>query len=153
MKAKLILFALVFVLASCNKNKLYDEFNRDFSDNRWAASDVKSFEFENTQSEGVCELKLHFGHISGFQFKDIPLEVTITSPDGKVEKLSVIMKLIDESGKDIGDCSGDICDVFQTIKTFETLEKGKYKVAVKSEFTEPYLPNALGVGILIERKK
>ena len=99
MKAKLILFALVFVLTSCNKNEMYDEFNRDFSDNRWAASDVKSFEFENTQSEGVCELKLHFGHISGFQFKDIPLEVTITSPDGKVEKLSVIMKLIDESGK------------------------------------------------------
>ena len=153
MKAKLVLIALVFVLASCNKNKLYDEFNRDFSDNRWEANDVKSFEFENKQSEGVCELKLHFGHISGFQFKDIPLEVTITSPDGKVEKLSVIMKLIDESGKDIGDCSGDICDVFQTIKTFETLEKGKYKVAVKSEFTEPYLPNALGVGILIERKK
>ena len=153
MKAKLVLIALVFVLASCNKNKLYDEFNRDFSDNRWEANDVKLFEFENKQSEGVCELKLHFGHISGFQFKDIPLEVTITSPDGKVEKLSVIMKLIDESGKDIGDCSGDICDVFQTIKTFETLEKGKYKVAVKSEFTEPYLPNALGVGILIERKK
>ena len=83
----------------------------------------------------------------------MPLEVEITTPDGKAEILPIVLKLIDESGKDIGDCSGDICDVFQTIKTFETLEKGKYKVAVKSEFTEPYLPNALGVGILIERKK
>ena len=153
MKAKLVLIALVFVLASCNKNKLYDEFNRDFTDNRWESKDVKSFEFENMQSEGVCELKLHFGHISGFQFKEVPLEVEITTPDGKAEILPIVLKLIDESGKDIGDCSGDICDVFQTIKTFETLEKGKYKVAVKSEFTEPYLPNALGVGILIERKK
>ena len=153
MKAKLILFALVFVLTSCNKNEVYDEFNRDFSDNRWEANDVKSFEFENTQSEGVCELKLHFGHISGFQFKEVPLEVEITTPDGKVETLPVVMKLIDESGNDIGDCTGDICDVFQTIKTFDILEKGKYKVAVKSKFTGPYLPNALGVGILIERQK
>ena len=151
MKAKLVLIALVFVLASCNKNKLYDEFNRDFSDNRWESKDVKSFEFENMQSEGVCELKLHFGHISGFQFKEVPLEVEITTPDGKAEILPIVLKLIDESGNDIGDCSGDICDVFQTIKTFDTLEKGKYKISIKSKFDGPYLPNALGVGILIER--
>ena len=83
----------------------------------------------------------------------MPLEVEITTPDGKVETLPVVMKLIDESGNDIGDCSGDICDVFQTIKTFDTLEKGKYKISIKSKFDGPYLPNALGVGILIERKK
>ncbi|WP_333808126.1 hypothetical protein [Flavobacterium sp.] len=68
MKAKLILIALVLALTSCNMNALYDEFNRDFSDNRWEASDVKSFEFENKQSEDVCELKLHLGH-SGFSIQ------------------------------------------------------------------------------------
>ena len=51
------------------------------------------------------------------------------------------------------DCSGDICDVFQTIKTFQNLEKGKYKVAVKSKFAGPYLPNVLGVGIVVEKQK
>ena len=56
MKAKLFLFALVFVLTSCNKNEVYDEFNRDFTDNRWEANDVKLFEFENNQSEGVCDI-------------------------------------------------------------------------------------------------
>ena len=153
MKAKLILLALVFVLTSCNKNEVYDEFNRDFTDNRWESKDVKSFEFENMQSEGVCELKLHFGHISGFQFKEVPLEVEITTPDGKTETLPVAMKLMDDSGKDLGDCSGDICDVFQTIKTFQNLEKGKYKVAVKSKFAGPYLPNVLGIGIVVEKQK
>jgi hypothetical protein len=29
---------------------VYDEFNRDFTDNRWENKDVKSFEFENMQS-------------------------------------------------------------------------------------------------------
>lgn len=83
----------------------------------------------------------------------MPLEVEITTPDGKVETLPVVMKLIDGSGKDIGDCSGDICDVFQTIKTFQNLEKGKYKVIVKSKFEGPYLPNVLGVGIVVEKQK
>ena len=153
MKTKFILIALVFVFLSCNKNKVYDDFDSSFDNNRWDASDVRVFEFENAQSEGICDLKLHFGHVIGFQFKEVPLEVEITTPDGKVETLPVVMKLIDESGNDIGDCTGDICDVFQTIKTFDTLEKGKYKVAVKSKFTGPYLPNALGVGILIKRQK
>lgn len=153
MKTKLILIALVFVFLSCNKNKVYDDFDSSFDNNRWDASDVRVFEFENKQSEGVCDVKLHFGHISGFQFKQVPLEVEITAPDGKTEMLPVTLKLIDNSGKDIGDCSGDICDVFQTIKTFDTLEKGKYKISIKSKFDGPYLPNALGVGILIERKK
>ena len=153
MKAKLILLALVFVLTSCNKNEVYDEFNRDFTDNRWKRKDVKSFEFVNKQSEGVCDVKLHFGHISGFQFKQVPLEVEITTPDGKTETLPVAMKLMDDSGKDLGDCSGDICDVFQTIKTFQNLEKGKYKVAVKSKFAGPYLPNVLGIGIVVEKQK
>jgi gliding motility-associated lipoprotein GldH len=153
MKAKLILITLVLVITSCNKNKIHDDFDSNFDNNRWDATDVRVFEFDNTQSEGVCDLKLHIGHICGFQFKEVPLEVEITAPDGKTEVLPVTMKLIDESGNDIGDCTGDICDVFQTIKTFQYLEKGKYKVLVKSKFTGPYLPNVLGVGIIIERQK
>ncbi|WP_297868463.1 hypothetical protein [uncultured Flavobacterium sp.] len=47
----------------------------------------------------------------------MPLEVEIKVPDGEMEMLPVTIKLIDDSGKDLGDCSGDICDVFQTIKT------------------------------------
>ncbi|MCL9769905.1 gliding motility lipoprotein GldH [Flavobacterium sp. HXWNR69] len=151
MKTKFILIA--FALLSCNKNIIHDDFDSNFDNNRWVTSDVRVFEFENTQPEGVYDLKLHFGHIIGFQFKEVPLEVEITAPDGKTEILPVAIKLIDDSGKDLGDCADDICDVFQTIKTFENLEKGKYIVSVKSKFAGPYLPNVLGVGIVIEKLK
>jgi hypothetical protein len=90
---------------------------------------------------------------NGFQFEEVPLEVEIKVPDGEMEMLPVTIKLIDDSGKDLGDCSGDICDVFQTIKTFKNLEKGKYKVTIKSKFTGPYLPNVLGIGIVVEKQK
>lgn len=60
--------------------------------------------------------------IIGFQLKEVPLEVEITAPDGKTEMLPVSMKLIDDSGMDLDDCSGDIWDVFQTLKTFQNLE-------------------------------
>ena len=153
MRIKFVLFVLMFIFLSCNKNILHDDFDSNFENNRWEENDVRVFEFENKQSNEACDLKLHFGHISGFQFKEVPLEVEITHPNNKVEILPIVVKLIEESGKDIGDCTGDICDVFQTIKTFEILEKGKYKVAVKSKFTGPYLPNVLGVGIVVEKQK
>lgn len=153
MKAKFFLFALVFVLTSCNKNIVHDEFNRDFTDNRWESKDVMSFEFENKQPKGACELKLHFGHICGFQFKEVSLEVEITTPDGKTETITVVLKLVDDSGKDIGDCTGDICDVFEIIKIFDKLEKGKYTITIKNTFEGPYLPNVLGLGILLEKQK
>ena len=92
MKIKFVLIALLFVFLSCNKNKVYHDFDSNFDNNRWDASDVRVFEFENKQSEGVCDVKLHFGHISGFQFKQVPLEVEITAPDGKTEMLPVTMK-------------------------------------------------------------
>lgn len=152
MRIKFLLVALSFIFLSCNKNKIYDDFDSNFENNRWEENDSRVFEFENKQSGEVFDLKLHFGHISGFQFKEVSLEVEITTPDGKSEALLVRVKLIDESGKDIGDCTGDICDVFQTIKTFESL-RGRYKVAIKSKFSGPYLPNVLGVGIVAEKRK
>lgn len=153
MPIKFFLLSFIFVFSSCNNSKIYDDFESNFEKNRWEENDIRVFEFENIQPEEACDLKLHFGYISGFQFKEVPLEVEITTPNGELEVLSINVKLIDESGKDIGDCTGDICDVFQTIKTFETLEKGKYKVAVKSKFTGPYLPNVLGVGVIFEKMK
>ena len=152
MRIKFLLVALSFIFLSCNKNKIYDDFDSNFENNHWEENDSRVFEFENKQSGEVFDLKLHFGHISGFQFKEVSLEVEITTPDGKSEALLVRVKLIDESGKDIGDCTGDICDVFQTIKTFESL-RGRYKVAIKSKFSGPYLPNVLGVGIVAEKRK
>jgi gliding motility-associated lipoprotein GldH len=153
MRIKFLLVAFMFIFFSCNKNKIYDDFDSNFENNRWEENNIRVFEFENKQSKEACDLKLHFGYINGFQFKEVPLEVEITTPDGESEVLSINVKLIDESGKDIGDCTGDICDVFQTIKTFETLENGKYKVTVKSKFTGPYLPNVLGVGVIFEKIK
>lgn len=61
----------------------------------------------------------------GFQFKEVSLEVEITAPDGKTEMLPVTMKLIDDSGKDLGDCSGDICDVFSNHKNLSKFRKRK----------------------------
>ena len=72
MKSRIVLIALMFMSLSCNKNKIYDDFDSNFDNKHQDSSDIRDFDFDNTQYEGVSELILHLGHIGGFQFKEVP---------------------------------------------------------------------------------
>lgn len=152
-KLKTLLFFLtvLFVSVSCNSNSVYNEFNSDFDSNRWNSNEDVSFEFNTENNIKVSSIKLHIGHIYDFQFSNVPMEVTIISPNGSSETINLDVIIKDETGKDLADCTGDICDLYVTIKDKTTLIKGNYKFVVKNKFSSSFLPNILGVGILIEK--
>jgi gliding motility-associated lipoprotein GldH len=151
MKLKLIFLFLFTILQSCNKNQVFNEFHNDFEDNRWASNDVKVFEFENVASDGLHVIKLQLSHIYDFDFAEIPIEVELIAPSETKEVLLIDLKLKDASGNDVGDCTGDICDVYCPIKSNVKLQKGIYTIKVKSNFPGAYLPNILGVGVVVEK--
>lgn len=150
-KLKTLLFLITVLLMSCNSNSIYNEFNSNFESNRWNSAEEVSFDFENTNDTEPVSIKLHIGHIYDFQFANVPMEVTVVSPNGSSETINLDVRFKDESGKDIADCTGDICDLFVPIMEKTTLIKGKYKFVVKNKFSSPFLPNILGVGLLIEK--
>ena len=49
MHIKFLLVALMFIFLSCNENKIYDDFDSNFENNRWEENDYRVFEFENKQ--------------------------------------------------------------------------------------------------------
>ncbi|MFD2907989.1 hypothetical protein ACFSX9_04500 [Flavobacterium ardleyense] len=153
MKSKFIFVCMLCLFQLCNTNEIYNSFDRDFEDNRWAITNERVSEYTNTNRDAKVLLKLHFGHIYGYQFESIPLEVVIISPSGKTEIIPVDLKLKDAAGKELGDCSGDICDVYFQIKPNFKPEIGKYTFRIKNNFNGPYLPNVLGIGISIEDQK
>jgi gliding motility-associated lipoprotein GldH len=151
MKLKFLFLFIVVGLQSCNTNEVYNNFQNDFTDNRWSSNDSKVFEFENEDAEGLYNLKIQLVHIYDFEFAKIPIEVTITSPRGLKDVRSIDLVVKDSTGLDIGDCMGDICDVYAPIQSHVKLQKGKYTIEVKSGFEGPYLPNILGVGVIVEK--
>lgn len=153
MKLKLFLIALVGLLYSCNTNEIYSELDRNFEANRWLKTATKEFNFENAKSEEIVAVKLHFAHVHGYQFEEIPLEVEFINPKGISEIIALNLKVKDANGKDVGNCSGDICDVIHTIKTNVKLEKGTYTLKIKNTFSSEYLPNVLGIGVIFEKMK
>ena len=101
--------------------------------------------------EGLHTIKIHLSHIYDFESSKIPLEIAITTPNRTKEMLSIDLVVKDASGNDIGDCTGDICEVYYPIYSNVKLQKGIYTIKVKNNFKGAYLPNILGIGVIVEK--
>ena len=150
MNLKGILLSFLLIFISCNDKVVSNEFSTDFKNNRWLFNEKKAFSF-SIENEQIADLILHLGHIYDFQFASIPLQIAISYPDGHTEIMSIDLMIKNNQGKDIADCSGDICDLYYTFKNQETLEKGNYLVVITNKFSGVYLPNILGVGIQVKK--
>ncbi|MDI1316675.1 hypothetical protein [Flavobacterium sp.] len=153
MKARfLFLFCAFSFLTSCSDNH-FRQFDLLPEDQRWQSSDKKNFEFDIQNDAQMYNIIFQFSHIYGYQFASIPLQVSIESPDGKTEELNIDLKIADDSGKQLAECSGDVCDLFYKIKEKTKMQKGKYKVTISHSFKGPYLPNVIGLGLAVENVK
>lgn len=149
MKIKVVLVAgLLFLTLACDKaGTIYSEYDRSFEANRWIPSDAKTHEFTIADDSKSYDLVLRFGHVYDYQFASIPLVVVITDPSAREEKMQLDLLIRDELGKQLADCSGDVCDLEMKLKEKTNLEKGTYKVTITQAFAGPYVPNVLGVGL------
>ena len=149
MKAKtLLFFSLLFLSIACEKaNSVYSKFDDGFESNRWIQSDAKTHEFTIADDTKPYDLVLRFSHVFDYQFASVPIVVQITDPSGKEKKSTIDLMIKDSSGKQVADCSGDVCDLEFKIRDKAKLEKGKYQVVLSHSFKGPYLPNVLGVGL------
>ena len=147
-----LLFAigLVLLLLSCDKTSVYSKLDRNFENNRWPSNDRKTHTFEITDDSKHYNLKLKFSHIYDYQFENVPLSIKIISPDGTTEELSYDLKIKDASGRQLADCTGDVCDLTAPFKENIKLSKGSYTVTIANTFKGAYLPNVLGVGFEVK---
>lgn len=152
-KATLLFAGFFFILVSCNKKAVFDQFDTDFESNRWLEKDSKTYDFTIDDDSKLYNITLAFSHVYDYQFSSVPLNIKIVNPSGKEEPMTIDLQIKDASGKQLADCSGDVCDLFFKIKEKTKLQKGNYKVIVSHSFSGPYLPNVIGVGLKVEEAK
>ncbi len=152
MKARILLFVSLFVLfISCNKSGIYSKFDKQGEDNRWAQSDVKTYDFTVDNDTLLYDIKFHFSHVYDYQFANVPIHFSIESPDGAKENILIDLAVKNDKGEQLADCSGDICDLIYNVKEKTKLQKGNYKITVSNSFQGPYLPNVIGIGLEIDK--
>jgi len=144
---RVVAVLMLVVLSSCEKNTVYKKFEKNFKEKRWQKTDVRTYEFEIVQGATPYNMDLHFAHIFGYQFPYVPLTVTIENPDKTITTKNINLQILDEEGKDNGDCAGDICDLYTNVFEDQSLPVGRYRVTISHQFEGEFLPNILGLGI------
>ena len=154
MKAKItLLFAALTLFVSCDKSKLFSQFDTFGESNRWQKSDVKVYEFAVDDDSQSYDLSFRFSHVYDYQFDSVPINFTIENPNGEKENFSIDLAIKDSSGKEIAECAGDVCDLKFKMKEKIKLTKGNYKVTISQNFNGPYLPNVIGIGLDVNSVK
>lgn len=154
MKAKsLLILSLFTLLISCSKQNQFSEFDTFGEENRWQKADAKSYDFTIDDDSKLYNIVFRFSHVYGYQFTEIPLNIIIENPEGKSEELKINIPILNDSGKDLGECAGDVCDLKYPIIEKTKLQKGKYKITISHSFEGPYLPNVIGIGLNVENTK
>lgn len=148
----LFVFIIFSILISCSDNH-FRRFDILPENHRWGASDKKIYEFDIEDENQLYNIVFQFSHVYEYQFTSISLIAYIDSPDGKTEELMIDIPIKDDSGKDLGECAGDVCDLKYIIKEKIKLQKGSYKVTISHSFEGLYLPNVIGIGLNVENVK
>ncbi len=140
----------LLVVSSCDGDRIYKQFDKDFNASRWPKDEVHSYSF-NIPSDGNYDLLVHFSHVYDSPLATIPLKLTIGKPSGENELIDVILRLRDADGKQLADCTGDYCDFKQEVFRSRKLPAGNYTLKLRNDFNFAYLPNVLGVGIEVRK--
>ena len=89
----LLLFFLLCTINQCtNSNKV----SLDLPKKRWYKTDEVSIKYNNLSVNNKRNVNFSVSYIYGIQFSEIPIEVHITSPLNKTEKISLNIKLFDK---------------------------------------------------------
>lgn len=148
-----IIFLLSFIFfVSCDSNHVYHKFDKNFESNRWKESDVKEYEFSIAE-ESKYNIIIEFSHIYNYDLSSIPLTIKTENPDGTETTEVINLPIKDESGKQIADCTGDICDLYYTYKTDQKWAVGEYSISMATTSKYGFLPNVIGVGLTVNKSK
>lgn len=129
-KHYLILLIVGAILGSCNT--IYSEKNEEvFGDMMWFQKEIINFNPEIEDTSAKYSIDLTLSHFYQLGLENFPILVKITTPSGKESASQHDLVFKDKAGESLTSCSGDYCDLTQTIQTGILFkEKGLYNIEI-----------------------
>ncbi|MBO7132662.1 MAG: gliding motility lipoprotein GldH [Bacteroidales bacterium] len=145
-----IALAVVTLFASCDRNKVYEEFV-EIEDYAWNMNQPLSYEFEITDTTALHDIYINVRHANQYQYNNLWLFINSWSPSGQKAVDTVECVLADEHGKWQGSGLGDIWDT-QILwkKNVRFATAGKYHVEYNQAMRTDNLIGIMDMGLRIE---
>jgi gliding motility-associated lipoprotein GldH len=138
-------------LISCDSKRLYEE-NQVIPNQVWNNNNKMVFGVNVTDTINPCNVYINVRNASDYPYSNLYLFLETRYPNGNYSKDTLECLLADETGKWLGDGSGDIWDNQILFKKNVTFKKaGKYYFSLEQAMRTPNLPQILDVGLRIEK--
>jgi len=142
----LLLASALLSLVSCDQNMVYEE-NKVIEGAVWKANDVKSFEFDITDTLQLYNFYVNVRNGEEYPFSNLYLFVEMEFPNGKKSIDTLECPLADQLGNWYGSGLGSIFDnrvLFRERKKFPL--SGHYKVDIHQAMRTDALEGIYDVG-------
>lgn len=149
----LIAFLLFLLLYSCDKSKIYEQY-QSIPNAVWNNNEPLTFEMEVKDTTEVCNLLINIRCSEDYPYRNLYMFMKTTRPDGTRSIDTLEFYLLDQKGKPLGDCSGDVCNnKFMIDHDFKFPQPGTYGFELKQAMRTDngQLTHVLDVGMRLER--
>ena len=151
MRLLLSIISLLFILISCDENRIFDDYV-SIQNSTWNKNDVVKFEFtlEDTLSENQVYIKIR--NTVDYPYSNIYLFTKVDFPDGRILVDTLEYEMTDAEGKWLGDgVSGIKNNLLYYKKDVVFYEKGNYIFSVQHGMRNDSLVGVQNIGLRIER--
>lgn len=143
-----VLFASMLV--SCDSNKLYEE-NLAVDEDGWHHDDIKTFEFDITDTISPLNLYINVRTSTDYAFSNLFMFLHSDYPNGYSDKDTLEFILAEPSGKWLGESSGTVVEnQIMIFKGGRFTTQGTYKFQLEHAMRQKVLPEILDVGFRVE---
>lgn len=152
MRQLVVLCSLLF-LCACDNSRVFEGY-KDFTNRKWSAREVVTFDFEIQNANLPYNLYYRVRNTLSYPYYNLYITYEIVDSQGKV----LVAKMIDnnlmhpQTGEPLGSGSGDLFDnQFVLLSNHQFLAAGKYQVRLHQYMRVEELPEILAVGMRVEK--
>jgi gliding motility-associated lipoprotein GldH len=154
MKKVLIHYMALFIsgviLVSCTGNLLFDDVEKIDPDG-WKTDDVLTFKIPVSDTSSSYNIFVHIRNSNDYEYSNLWLFITTTSPGGESMKDTVEFVLADPSGQWLGRGLGAINTSLLPYKqNIRFPQRGIYTFEIQQGMRKKVLENILDIGIRIQ---
>jgi len=153
MKKILIFFSASFLLISCSKNKVFEEFVK-FDNYDWKMDHVIKFDVPIEDTSAFYNVSIPVRHIDNYPYDGLLVNFTYNAPNGEEHTKNYKLNFRDADGKFKGDVAGDIWDeIVMIMEKAKFNAKGTYKFEIVNNMPKTPTQGIMELGLLIEKTK
>ncbi len=153
MNKLLLAFSFLLILSACQpEGRIYKKHQKLSPDYEWLKKDTREFKVPIENKDMAYNFSLSFRFANGYPYRIARVQVTETSPSGKVAVKEYELKVRDENDNYIGDAGFDIWDSEHLVEPNKKYEEtGTYTYVITHNMPKDPLVFAMEIGVLLDK--